>query len=112
MSKGKSVKKKKGKASDKENKIVSKKKLEPTVSRKKMAPTLAKGELIFERQNYILMAAGFGLVLLGMLMMMGGSMPSPDVWDESIIYSTRITVIAPILILAGLILEIYAIFKD
>jgi len=110
MSKSKSAKKKKG--SDKKNKSVSKKKLEPTVSRGKASPILAKGELIFGRQNYILMAAGFGLVLLGMLMMMGGGMPSPDVWDESIIYSTRITVIAPILILAGLILEIYAIFKD
>jgi hypothetical protein len=43
--------------------------------------------------------------------MMGGSQPNPNEWDESIIYSPRIMVVAPILILAGLIVEIYAIFK-
>ena len=45
-----------------------------------------------------------------MLLMSGGSMPSPDVWDEDIIYSTRRTLIAPIVILIGLGLQVYAIF--
>jgi len=67
--------------------------------------------LIFGKQQYILMLAGLALIFIGLACMTGGSMPSPDVWDEDIIYSPRITVIAPILILAGLILEIYAIFK-
>lgn len=57
------------------------------------------------------MGAGAGLVILGMILMLGGSMPSPDVWDDSIIYSFRRTVLAPIVILAGLGVEIYAIFK-
>ncbi|MBK8504881.1 MAG: DUF3098 domain-containing protein [Saprospiraceae bacterium] len=57
------------------------------------------------------MGAGAGLIFLGMLLMLGGSMPSPDVWDDSIIYSFRRTVLAPIVILAGLVVEIYAIFK-
>jgi hypothetical protein len=42
--------------------------------------------------------------------MSGGHMPSPDVWDESLIYSTRRTLLAPVLILAGLSLQIVAIF--
>ena len=67
--------------------------------------------MIFKKENYILMGAGFGLVVLGMLLMLGGSMPSPDVWDDSIIYSFRRIVLAPILILAGLVVEIFAIFK-
>jgi len=37
-------------------------------------------------------------------------MPSPDVWDESLIYSTRRITIAPMFILAGLIVSVYAIF--
>ena len=57
------------------------------------------------------MGAGAGLILLGMLLMMGGSMPNPDVWDDSLIYSFRRTVLAPFVILAGLGVEIYAIFK-
>lgn len=67
--------------------------------------------LSFGRQNYILMLAGVGLIFLGFLLMSGGQMPSPDVWDESLIYSTRRTLIAPIVILAGLVVEIFAIFK-
>lgn len=69
-------------------------------------------EFTFGKQNYIWMGIGVALVALGMIMMLGGGMPSPDVWDDSIIYSFRITVIAPILILAGLGVEVYAIFKD
>jgi hypothetical protein len=85
----------------------------PTVSRTKNTTPNPANEhvLIFKRMNYILMGAGAVLVLLGMLLMAGGSMPSPDVWDEDIIYSTRRTVIAPIVILAGIGVEVYAIFR-
>ena len=57
------------------------------------------------------MGIGFALVLVGMILMSGGQMPSADVWDEDIIYSFRRTVLAPIVILAGLAVEVYAIFK-
>jgi hypothetical protein len=66
--------------------------------------------LVFGRDNYRWMAIGFGLVILGMVCMMGGAQPNPNEWNESIIYSPRIMVVAPILILAGLAVEIYAIF--
>lgn len=68
-------------------------------------------ELIFGRQNYILMGIGLALVALGLLLMSGGHMPSPDVWEPERIYSFRRTVLAPLLILAGLGVEIVAIFK-
>lgn len=99
----------------------SKKKKVVTTSKKRVAPTssrVKKGaakrktqELIFKKENYVLMGVGAGLVLLGMLLMLGGSMPSDDVWDESIIYSFRRTVLAPVVIIAGLVVEIFAIFK-
>ena len=69
-------------------------------------------ELLFGKQNYIFIGAAFGLILLGMLLMMGGDMPDSNTWDESIIYSTRRTLIAPIVILIGLIVGVYAIFRD
>ncbi|MCB9285467.1 MAG: DUF3098 domain-containing protein [Lewinellaceae bacterium] len=68
-------------------------------------------QLIFSKQNYYWMLLGVGLIILGMILMSGGHMPSPDVWDDSIIYSPRRTILAPIVILAGLGVEIYAIFK-
>lgn len=65
---------------------------------------------LFGRKNFMIMLIGLALIGLGMLLMSGGAMPSPDVWDDSIIYSTRRTLIAPIVILIGLGLQIYAIF--
>lgn len=67
--------------------------------------------LVFNKQNYIYMGIGVALIFLGMLLMSGGHMPSGDVWDESLIYGARRIIVAPILILAGLVIEIYAIFK-
>lgn len=86
----------------------------PTVSKSKTSSSnnpLDEHVLIFKRNNYILMGVGAVLIILGMILMAGGRMPGPDVWDEDIIYSTRRTVIAPIVILAGLGVEIYAIFR-
>ncbi len=67
--------------------------------------------LTFSGQTLVWIAGGFGLMLLGMLLMTGGQMPSSDVWDEDIIYSFRRITLAPIVILAGIGVVIYAIFK-
>lgn len=75
----------------------------------KESTSTAEG-FLFGRKNFTIMLIGLALIGLGMLLMSGGSMPSPDVWDEEIIYSTRRTLIAPIVILMGLGLQVYAIF--
>ena len=67
-------------------------------------------EMLFNKKNYTLMAAGAILVLLGILLMSGGAQEANE-WNADEIYSTRRTVLAPIVILAGLGLEIFAIFK-
>jgi len=91
-----------------------KKKLVPTSAKQSnstIAPVRSTDELIFGRQNYIWMLGGALLIALGLITMIGGSMPDPNTWDPDIIYSKRVTFIAPMLILAGLIVEIFAIFK-
>lgn len=93
-------------------KVVTTRKVTPTSQRVRKSPSSREPqELIFKKQNYLLMGLGAGLIFLGMLLMLGGSMPSPDVWDESLIYSFRRTVLAPVVILAGLVVEVFAIFK-
>ncbi len=89
------------------------KKVKPTVSsRSKSKPSSQPTqELIFNRQNYMIMGLGILLIVIGMLLMSGGAMPSPDVWDEGRIYGFRRTVLAPIFILTGLGVEIHAIFR-
>ena len=83
----------------------------PAPVRSRANTTAAGRAMTFTRDTYIWMAAGFGLVLLGTLLMSGGDMPGPEVWDEDIIYGARRTLLAPIVILAGLVVEVYAIFK-
>ena len=96
------------------NKLEKKKVVMKTTSQKTTTASASmrnSEELIFGKQQYKLMLIGVGLIFIGLACMTGGAMPSPDVWDDNIIYNPRITVVAPILILAGLVVEIYAIFK-
>ncbi|HRF22845.1 MAG TPA: DUF3098 domain-containing protein [Chitinophagaceae bacterium] len=49
---------------------------------------------------------------MGMFLMSGGrSNVDPNVFDSGSVYSARRITIAPILILIGLVVEMYAIFK-
>lgn len=84
----------------------------PTTPRQRASRAKASpADMVFGRENYTYMIAGLALIVVGMILMSGGEMPSPDVWDESRIYSPVRITIAPMVILAGLGLNIYAIFK-
>ncbi len=66
---------------------------------------------LFNSQNYLWMAIGGVTIALGMFLMSGGKNTDPNAFDPNVVYSiTRITV-APILIVVGLLIEIFAIFK-
>ncbi len=93
----------------------SKSKVRPTVSKtksKRNAPTKSRTlpPVVFGKMNYILMLAGIVLIMLGLILMAGGGMDDPSIWDESKIYSARRTVLAPFVIILGLVVEIFAIF--
>jgi predicted tellurium resistance membrane protein TerC len=66
---------------------------------------------IFNKQNYIWMLAGIVLIAIGMFLMAGGKSDNPAVFNEDEVYSTTRITVAPILILAGLVVEIFAIFR-
>lgn len=57
------------------------------------------------------MLAGIALVALGLILMSGGGMENPNEWKAEEIYSTRRTVVAPFVIILGLVVEIVAIFR-
>jgi hypothetical protein len=58
------------------------------------------------------MLIGIVVIAIGMILMSGGrSNADPAVFDKSAVYSPMRITIAPILILAGLVIEIFAIFK-
>ena len=58
------------------------------------------------------MLIGLVLIAIGMFLMAGGKSSDPAVFDKDAVYSTTRITIAPILILAGLVIEIIAIFKN
>jgi type IV secretory pathway TrbD component len=68
-------------------------------------------ELIFGRQNFLLMGIGLALVLIGLAAMVGGAMPDPAKWEPERIYSFRRITLAPILMVAGFVAVIFGIFK-
>ena len=100
-------------------------KLKPTVSKatkskvsdsttktSSSAPIIsADGEMLYQKRHFMTILLGIGLMTLGYIAMSGGSMPDSNTWDDSLIYGWRRTVLAPILILAGLGVEIYAVFR-
>ncbi|WP_407526078.1 DUF3098 domain-containing protein [Lacibacter sp. MH-610] len=66
---------------------------------------------IFDKQNYLWMVIGAVTIILGFLLMIGGKSADPNVFNKEEVYSFRRITLAPILIVAGLIIEIYAIMK-
>jgi len=66
---------------------------------------------IFSKQNYIWMLAGLALIAIGMFLMAGGKSENPAVFDTKEVYSTTRITVAPLLILAGLVVEVFAIFR-
>lgn len=72
--------------------------------------TSKDGDFLYGRDFYIWMAGGFLLIVIGFFLMAGGNQ-EPTEWNVNEIYGVRRTIIAPLFMIAGLIVEVYAIFK-
>lgn len=70
-----------------------------------------KSSALFGRENYKWMLIGLVVIIIGLLLMIGGKNPDPNVFDPKETYSFRRITLAPILILLGLGLEVFAIFR-
>ncbi len=64
----------------------------------------------FTKQNYRLLILGIFLITLGFLLMIGGGSDDPTVFSDKIFNFRRLT-LAPVLIIAGYIVEVFAIMK-
>ena len=63
----------------------------------------------FSKQNYIIVLIGIALLVLGFILMIGGGSSDPDVFNPKMFDFRHIT-LSTILILAGFVVEIVAIF--
>ena len=65
-------------------------------------------DFAFSKKNYILLFVGLAFMASGLILMVGGGSEDPTQFSDEIFSTTRLT-IAPILLAAGFITEIFAV---
>ncbi|MHB1921253.1 MAG: DUF3098 domain-containing protein [Chitinophagaceae bacterium] len=73
--------------------------------------TIQGKTFLFSRENYQIMIAGIVIFILGLMLMAGGKSTDPNQFHPSQVYSFRRITVAPIVVMVGLLVEIYAIMK-
>lgn len=89
-------------------KVIKTEKKPPVASSKKNIKEEGQYTFLFTRTNYIIMIVGIVFIALGYILMIGGGSKDPNVFSEEIFNTQRLTV-APILLIIGFIIEIFAI---
>jgi len=77
----------------------------------KAPPTPAHQGFLFDKENYMWMIGGIVLIFIGFMLMSGGKSPNPHEFHYDEIYSFRRITLAPLVILLGFGIEVYAIMK-
>jgi len=70
-----------------------------------------KKELLFDKTNYKFVIIGILFIIAGFILMYGGGSEDPNIFSEEI-YSFRRIRVAPLLILVGFGIQVYAILKS
>ncbi len=70
-----------------------------------------KKEFVFGKKNYLFMFIGLAVIALGFILMAGGGSDDPNVFNEAVYNAQRIHV-APMLVIAGFAIEVYAILLN
>ena len=81
------------------------------MSEKKSGTTPSPSNNLFGKENYVWIIAGLLVIGLGLILMAGGKSSDPNVFKPEEVYSFRRITLAPILIIIGLALEVFAIFR-
>ncbi|MDI9358260.1 MAG: DUF3098 domain-containing protein [Phycisphaerales bacterium] len=68
-------------------------------------------KFFFHKENIIWMLIGLLVIAMGLILMSGGRNTNPNVWDVNLVYSSMRITVAPILIILGFLIEIFAILK-
>ncbi len=77
---------------------------------KPVTTTNFMGKMVLGKENYYLIILGLVVIIVGFILMSGGKWTDPNVFPEAEVYSTRRITIAPIVVIVGFAIEIYAVF--
>ena len=81
------------------------------MGKKKSTNRKKSAQFIFQRRNYLFLFIGIACIALGFILMSGGGSDDPNVFNPEI-YNFRRIRLAPLLVLLGLGIQIYAILLD
>ncbi|SEK91335.1 Protein of unknown function [Aquimarina amphilecti] len=70
-----------------------------------------KPDFVFGKKNYVVMAIGIAVIALGFILMAGGGSDDPNVFNPDI-YNFRRIRLAPMVVLIGFGIEVYAILLN
>ena len=73
-----------------------------------MKENTEEGAFAIPRKNVLYIIAGFAIMVLGYVLMSGGGSDDPNVFNYEM-FSFRRIVLAPVVILVGMVVEIWAI---
>lgn len=73
------------------------------------ATPAASSALPFGPRNYAMMLGGIGAIILGFILLSGGGSEDPAAQFNPEMFNVRRLYVAPLLLLAGFLFEIYAI---
>lgn len=65
----------------------------------------------FQKENYKWLLIGLAINILGYILMIGGGSDNPTIFKEEELFSSTRLNVAPVLIIAGFIVMIFAIMK-
>lgn len=89
-------------------KVSAKAKVSSTPSKVAQQPS---GVFLFDKTNYMIMVAGVVIILIGFALMSGGQTEVKEVFPKEEIYSFRRITLAPVVVILGFCVEIFAILK-
>jgi len=77
----------------------------------KATQTHQPSTFMFSKENYVLMLAGVLVIIIGFLLMLGVNNTDSSVFPADEIYSFRRITLAPIVVMIGFGIEVFAILK-
>jgi hypothetical protein len=92
-------------------KPIAKAKVNTPTESKATATKVSTEDFVFQKINYQLMVVGIVVIIVGFLLYLGVNNDDPSVFPAEEIYSFRRITLAPIVVLTGFGIEIFAILK-
>jgi hypothetical protein len=74
-----------------------------------MKETNKNSKFAFTKQNYIILGVGLLFIIIGFFLMQGGGSEDPTIHNEEEMFGFRRITLAPICIIGGFIINIFAI---